>query len=159
MLFITLVMVPSVTSALSRLMKPARSEGGLSRGRMRNSNSDHKCSIQTLNHFYYINDSMEEGIKKHGPLHKDLAKIRMEQDTEAIDLSSNLWVEENNSIDFDHDRSFSTEFTSTANDAVNSERATEVGREMQIGLDRKSVISITCTMQVKFKIQDFSSLL
>ena len=27
---------------------------------------------------------MEEGIKKHGPLHKDLAKTGMKQDTGAI---------------------------------------------------------------------------
>ena len=50
--------------------------------------------------------------------------------------------------------SFST-FTSTADDAVNAERAAEVGREMQINLDGKSV---TSTMQVKFNVQALSSL-
>ena len=76
-----------------RLMKTAKSEGGLSRGRMRNCDSGHKCWIQTLNHFCYINDCMKEGIKKHGPLHKDLAKTWMKQDTEAIGLVLK-WLEE-----------------------------------------------------------------
>ena len=79
-----------------RLMKAAKSEGGLSRGRMRNSDSGHKC----LNHFADVNQRMEEGVKKHGPLHKDLAKTRMKRDTEAIALALK-WFEENNP--FDHD--------------------------------------------------------
>ena len=58
---------------------------------------------KTLNRFTYINDSMEEGIKKHDPLHKDLAITRMERDIEAIGLVLK-WLEENNSTDFDHDR-------------------------------------------------------
>ena len=51
--------------------------------------------------------------------------------------------------------SFSTGFTSTANDAVNAERAAEVGREMQTKLDGQSV---TSTMEVKFKVQALSLL-
>ena len=38
--------------------------------------------------------------------------------------------------------SFSTGFTSTASDAVNAERAPEVGREMQKKLDGQSLTSI-----------------
>jgi len=118
-------------------MKAAKSEGGLTRGRMRNSDSGHKCWIQTLNHFSYINDCMEEGIKKHRSLHKDLAKTRMKQDSEGIKLVLK-WLEENNPFDLDQDKqlliSFSTGFTSTADDAVNAERAAAVGREMQINL-------------------------
>ncbi len=60
-----------------RLMKAAKSEGGLSRGRMRNNDSGHKCWVQTLNHFSDINQRMEDGVKKHVPLHKDLSKTRM----------------------------------------------------------------------------------
>ena len=62
---------------------------------------------------------------------------------------------------FDHDRdnkllvSFSTGFTSKAGDAVNAERAVEVGREMQIKLHGQSV---TSTMELKFKVQALSSL-
>ena len=82
-----------------RLMKVAKSEGGLSRGRMRNSDSGHKCWIQTLNHFSYINDCMEEGIKKHGPLHKDLAKTRIKR---AIGHVCK-WLEKNNPFDLDRD--------------------------------------------------------
>lgn len=141
-----------------RLMKAAKSEGGLSRGRMRNSDSGHKCWVQTLNHFADVNQRMEEGVKKHGPLHKDLAKTRMKRDAEAIALALK-WFEENNPFDHNRDRqllvSFSTGFTSTANDAVNAERAAEVGREMQKKLDGQSV---TSTMEVKFKVQALSSL-
>ena len=129
-----------------RLMKAAKSEGGLNRGRMRNSDSDHKCWMQTLNHFTDVNQRMEEGVKKHGPLHKDLAKTRMKRDAEV----ALKWFEENNPFDHNRDRqllvSFSTGFTGTANIAVNAERAPEVGREMQKRLDRQSV---TSTMEIK----------
>ncbi|KAI4804826.1 hypothetical protein KUCAC02_026439, partial [Chaenocephalus aceratus] len=42
------------------LMKSAKSEGGLSRGRMRHSDSGHKCWVLTLNHFSNVNQRMEE---------------------------------------------------------------------------------------------------
>ena len=139
-----------------RLMKAAKSEGGLSRERMKNADSGHKCWVQTLNHFSDVNQRMEESVRKHGPLHKDLAKTRMKRDAEAIGLALK-WFEENNPFDRDKKLlvSFSTGFTSTANDAVNAERAAEVGREMQIKLDGQSV---TSTMEVKFKVQALSSL-
>ena len=41
----------------------------------------------------------------------------------------------------------------TADDAINAEKATEVGREMQIKLNRKSVIS---TMEMKLKVNALS---
>jgi hypothetical protein len=62
-------------------------EGGLSRGKMKNSDSGHKCWVQTLNHFADINQWMEKGVKKQGPVHKDLGKMRMKRDTEAIALA------------------------------------------------------------------------
>ena len=64
-------------------MKAAKSEGGLSICRMRNSDSSHKCWVQTLSHFADVNQRMEEGVKKHCPLHRELAKTR---DAEAIAL-------------------------------------------------------------------------
>lgn len=76
-----------------KLMKAAKSEGGLSRGRMKNTDSGHKCWVQTLNHFSDINQRMEEGVKKDGPLHKDLAKTRMKRDAEAIGLALK-WFDE-----------------------------------------------------------------
>ena len=98
---------------------------------------------------------MEEGIKKHIPLHKDLAKTMMKRDTEGIGLVLK-WLEEYSPFDLDQDKqlliSFSTGSTSTADDEVNAERAAAVGREMQINLDGKSVISM------KFKVQPLSSL-
>ncbi len=116
------------------LMKAAKSEGGLSKGRrMRNSDSGHRCWVLTLNHFSNINQRMEEGVKKHGPLHRDLAKTQMKRDAEAIELAFK-WFEEINPFDQDRDKellvSFSTGFTSTRDDPVNAERAAEVGREM-----------------------------
>lgn len=96
--------------------------------------------------------------KKSGPLHKDLAKTRMTRDAEAVELAFK-WFEENNPFDCDRDKqlivSFSTGFTSTVDDAVNAERAVEVGRQMQMKLDGQSV---TATMEVKFKVQALSSL-
>ena len=67
-----------------KLMKAAKSEGRLSRGRMSNSYSGHKCWVQALNHFAYVNQRMDEGMKKHRPLHKDLRGTRMKRDAEAI---------------------------------------------------------------------------
>ena len=76
----------------------------------------------------------------------------MKRDAEAIELVLK-WLEENNPFHLDYDKqllvSFSTGFTSTAGYAANAERAAEVGRQMQINLDRKSVRST---------IQDLSSL-
>ncbi|KAF3835714.1 hypothetical protein F7725_028272 [Dissostichus mawsoni] len=134
------------------LMKSAKSEGGLSKGRMRHSDSGHKCWVLTLNHF------SNESVKKHAPLHRDLGKTQMKRDAEAIDLALQ-WFEENNPFDPDRDKellvSFSTGFRSTGDDPVNAERAAEIGREMQIKLDGQSV---TSTMEVKSKIQALSSL-
>jgi len=96
--------------------------------------------------------------KNHSPLHKDLAKTRMKQDTEGIGLVL-ISLEENNPFDLDQDKqlliSFSTEFISTANDAVNAERAATIGREMQVNLDGKSK---TFSIQVKFTVQPLLSL-
>ena len=140
------------------LMKAAKSEGGLSRGRMRNSDSSHKCWVQTLSHFADVNQRMEEGVKKHCPLHRELAKTRMKRDAEAIALVLK-WLDETNPFDHDRDKSllvsFSTGFTSTTGDGVNAERAAAVGRDMQKKLDGQSV---TTTMEVKFKLQALSSL-
>ena len=105
-----------------------------------------------------MNQFMEVEVKKHDPLHKDLAKTRMKRDAEVVELALK-WFEENNPFDHNRDKkllvSFSTGFTSNANDAVNAERAVEVGREMQMKLDGKSV---TSTMEVKFKARALSSL-
>ena len=66
----------------------------------------------------------------------------MKQDTEAIGFVLK-WLKENNLFNLDRDKqlqllaSFSTVFTSIADDAVNAERAAEVGRVMQINLDGK----------------------
>ncbi len=51
--------------------------------------------------------------------------------------------------------SFSTGFTSTADDAINPEIAFEVGNKMQVKLDGHAV---TSTMEVKFKVHALSSL-
>ena len=68
-------------------MKAAKSEDGLSRGRMRNSDSGYKCWIQALNHFSCINNCMEEGMKKHGPQRP--CQNTMSETLKQLDLSSN----------------------------------------------------------------------
>jgi len=138
-------------------MKAAKSESGLNRASMRNSDFDHDSLVQTLNHLSDVKCKPSH-VKKNDLLHKDLAKTRKKRDTEEIKLAIKLF-EENNP--FDHNRekkllvSFSTGFTSNADDAVNAERAFEGGREIHIKLDGKSV---TSTMEVKFKVQALSSL-
>ena len=47
---------------------------------------------------------MEEGIKKHGPLHKDLTKTQTKHDAEAFALALK-WFEENNPFDHNQDSS------------------------------------------------------
>ena len=138
-------------------MKAAKSEGGLSRGRMRNSDSGHKCWALTLSHFSDVNQHSEKDIRKHASLHRDLAKTQMKRDADAVELALK-WFE---SSPFNNDRdkellaSFSTRFTSTGDDSANAKKAAEVGREMQIKLDGQSV---TSTMDVKSKVQALSSL-
>ena len=129
-----------------------KKEGELSRGRMKYSHFFHKCWVQTLNHSSYVNQCME-GAKKHGPLHKDLAKNTMKWDTEAIGFVLEC-LEQNNPFDLDHYKqllkSFSTGFTSSADDAVNADRAAEIERKMMVKLDGQLVIS---TVVVKFKVR------
>ena len=76
---------------------------------------------------------MEAAVKKHVSFHLNFAKTRMKRDSKVIELALK-WFEENNQFDHNRDKnilvSFSTGFTSTVDDAVNAERATEVGREM-----------------------------
>ena len=128
-------------------MKAAKSEGGLSRGRNRYCASGDKCWMQTLNYFSNVNRRTKEGVKKDDPLHSDLVETQMKRDVEAVKLAL-IWFDENNPFDHDRDKqllvSFSTDFTSTADDAVNAERATEIqeiGRQMQIKLDGRPVTS------------------
>ena len=139
-------------------MKAAKSEGGLSRGRMINSDSGHKCWVQTLNHFSDVNYLMEVAVKKHGPFHKDLTKTRMKRDSEVIELALKWLNKITPSTAIETSLCPSQQdsrLTSTADDAINAERATEVRRKVQIKLDGKSV---TSTMEVKFKVNALSSL-
>ena len=140
------------------LMNAANSVGGLSRGRMRNSFSVHKCWVLTLSHFSDINQRLGEDVSKYAPLYRDLLKTQMKRDAEAVELALK-WFEEN--MPFDNNRgkellmSFSTGFTSTGDDSVNAERAAEGGMEMQIKLDGQSV---TSSMDVRSKVKALSSL-
>ena len=72
------------------LMKPATSQGGLSRGRMRNSFSGHKCWVFTLSHLSDVNQRMEEDVSKHFPVHRELAKLGRQSMTSTIDIKSNI---------------------------------------------------------------------
>ena len=139
-------------------MNAAKSQCGRSIGRMRNSFSCHKCWVLILSHLSDVNQRIEEDVSKHFPVHRELAKTPMKRDAEPIELVLQ-WFEEIKPFDNDRDKellmSFSTGFTSTADDSVNAERAAEVGMEMQIKLDGQSV---TSTMDVKSKIKAQSSL-
>jgi thioredoxin-like negative regulator of GroEL len=114
--------------------------------------------VLTLSHFSDVNQQMAEGVSKHAPRHRDLAKAQIKQDAEAVELALK-WLEKNKPFDNDRDKkllvSFSTGFTSTGDDTVSAERAAEVGMEIQIKLDGQSV---TSTMDVKSKVKALSSL-
>ena len=131
------------------LMKAVKSQGGLSRGRMRNGFSGHKCWAITLIHLSDVNRQMEE----------DVGRQRTCQDTDEARCRGLKWFEDIKPFDNDRDKellvSFSTGFTSTADDSVNAETTDEVGMEMQFKLDGQSV---TSTMDVKSKMKALSSL-
>ncbi|KAJ3600054.1 hypothetical protein NHX12_034006 [Muraenolepis orangiensis] len=97
-----------------------------------------KVERGTLNHLSSVNQRMEEGVQKHAPLHRDLAKTQLKRDAEAIELALK-WFKENNPFDHDRDKemlvSFCTGFTSKGDAPVNAEREAEVGREIQNKLD------------------------
>ena len=99
---------------------------------------------------------MEEDVSKHFPVHRELAKTQMKRDAEAVELVLK-WFEEIKPFDNDRNNellmSFSTGFTSTADDSVNAERAAEVWMEMQTKLVGQSV---TYSMDVKSKIKAMS---
>ena len=139
-------------------MKAAKSEGGSSTGRMRNSDFGHKCWVQILNHFSGVNYLMEVAVKKHGRFHIGLTKTRMKRDSEVIELALKWLKKTTPSTTIETSLCPSQQdsrLASTVDDAINAERATEVEREMQIKLDGKSV---TSTMEVKFKVNALSSL-
>ena len=95
------------------LMKAAKSEGGLSRGRMRNSDSGHKCCVLkllTLSHLSNINRCMEADANTHAPLHRDLGKTQMKRDAVAVALALQ-WFEENNPFDHDQDKEMLVSFS------------------------------------------------
>ena len=66
------------------LMQKAKSNGGLTRGRMRNENSV-KVWVGTFSHLKLLGDLMEEmiGGKRSKRIHKDLGAKRMENEANA----------------------------------------------------------------------------
>ena len=90
---------------------------------MGNSDSGHKCWVQTLNHVSDVNHLMEVDVNKHSPLHKELGETWMKRDAEMIELAVK-WFEENNPFDDNRHKNLlvfiATGFTSTANDALNA---------------------------------------
>ena len=55
-------------------MKAAKSHGGVSRGRMRNTFSGHKSWVLTLSNQSDVNQLMKEDVIKHFPVQIELAK-------------------------------------------------------------------------------------
>ena len=142
-----------------KLMKAAKSEGGLIGGRMRNSESGHRCWLQTLNHLYDINLLMENNGEQSEDMHKDLTKSRMEKDAQAI-ASIRTWLENKDPFDEDRDKNvlvaFSTGFYSTSGvDKVNAEKSSEVGKAIYKSLNNKTYGT---PMEAKSKVQALSSL-
>ena len=105
-----------------------------------------------------MNQLMEVDVKKHDPLHKDLAKTRMKRDAEVVELALK-WFEKNNLFDHNRDKKLlvSSQQDSRAMHMMQlmlRERL-KYRKEMQMKLDGMSVAS---TMEVKFKARALSSL-
>ena len=138
-------------------MREAKSSGGLSRGRFRN-DCAHKSWVQTLNHFSYIHQELEDQNKCGPPVHRDMTRAQIQKDSQAV-LAIVRWLKEINPFDSTRDGktlvSFSTGFSSSSEDSVNPEKAEEIGRAMQIEMDGKSVLD---TMQTKYKVKSLATL-
>ena len=70
---------------------------------MRNSFSGHKCWVLTLSHLSNVNQRIEEDVSTHFPVHREIAKIQMKRDAEAVKLVLK-WFEEINRFDNDRDK-------------------------------------------------------
>ena len=75
------------------LMRKAKSNGGLTRGRMRSENSV-KVWAGTFSHLKLLGDLMEEmiGGKRSKRTHKDLGAMRMESDSQCIKMISEWFL-------------------------------------------------------------------
>ena len=81
----------------------------------------------------------------------------MKKDNDAVNAIVG-WLDEVNPFDSTRDRktlvSFSTGFSSTPGDSVNSDKAEEVGRDMQEKMDGKTVLD---AMEIKYKVKSLAS--
>ena len=89
------------------LMRKAKSNGGLTRGRMRNENSV-KIWAGTFSHLKLLSDLMEDliGGKRSKRTHKDIGAKRLEKDSQCVKMIS-AWFSAHNpfievSIDLYH---------------------------------------------------------
>ena len=148
-----------------KCMRSCKSQGGPSRGRMKNSESSHRLWFEMLDHLTELNsllgeDDMEEETEDTTEAnHKDLGPTRILRDSEAI-KAIEKWFDNRQPFDEHRDKNelyaFSTGFFSNnEKDNVNPEKVVECGQKMNKSLDNKPYAT---TMEQKDKIVPLSHL-
>ena len=152
-----------------RLMKAAKSSGGLPGGRMRTHESAHKLWTGTLNQMALINESVDEAIavlsnkitttKASSAKHSDLSKSSVQKNIAAF-TKLLCWFKNTAAFDESEDKtkilSYSTGLISQKEkDNVNPEDCISVGTALQKELDGKSFID---KFRVKGKVGNLTLL-
>uniref|UniRef100_UPI00358F1FFC uncharacterized protein n=1 Tax=Myxine glutinosa TaxID=7769 RepID=UPI00358F1FFC len=125
-------------------MRKAKSNGGLTRGRMRNESSV-KVWAGTFSHLKLLGDLMEEmiGGKRSKRTHTDLGAKRLEKDSQHVKLIS-AWFSTHNPFievkDPNTITSLSSGVITTDKSIVNCDDAVRIGHEMQKDLDNESPV-------------------
>ena len=139
------------------LMRTAKSNGGLSGGRFRNSESAHRSWVQTLSHLSLIN-SLSSQKKLSKSTHRDLGKSQQKADGMVV-TSIGKWLEELEPFDETRDKkvliSLSTGFYSKGEDGINPENALHVGEMIQEQLNGQVP---SAKIAVKQKVKSLSVL-
>ena len=113
----------------STFMREAKSSGGLSTGRFRNT-AAHDLWVQSLNHYTLVNQELQDTAEHNQQLfHAELSKSQLKRDDAAVNANCG-WLEEYNLFDEDRNGnvlvSFSTGFTSSSEDEVKVDEAENV---------------------------------
>ena len=126
-------------------MNSLKSEGGVTGGRCRSTESGFRLFVQTLTHLAAIHEQIE--LFKQPPrkfAHHDLARAQMKAEAAAVKRVAAAFNDINPmdpARDSDVLYAFSTGLCSSSDDGINAENAVEVGCALQVKLDGKTATS------------------
>ena len=135
------------------LMRAAKSQGGLSMGRLRDpfTGLAHLRWVLTLSHFASINHALASHQQALVKPHRDCSEKLMSKDFEILHKLIN-WLKEHNSLEPVENPgmiiSLSTGLMTLSAD-VNADNAHEIGLEIQTGLDGKVMTDTIPTKNLK----------